>query len=45
MFGPRKRLPAQKAPNGQRQPRPWGYHVPKGNKWLEKLDARLGIKN
>ena len=24
--------------------RPWGYQVPKGNKWQEKVDARLGIK-
>ena len=29
--------------NGKR--RPWGYHVPKGSKWQEKVDARLGIKN
>ena len=42
MFGPRKRLPAATA-NGKR--RPWGYDVPDGHKWQEKVDARLGIKN
>jgi hypothetical protein len=24
--------------------RPWGYDVPDGDKWQEKIDARLGIK-
>ena len=41
MFGPRKRLPVTPS-QGKR--RPWGYHVPRGNKWQEKVDARLGIK-
>ena len=42
MFGPRKRLKAQdKSANARR---PWGYDVPDGDKWQEKLDARLGIK-
>jgi phage/plasmid-associated DNA primase len=40
MFGDRVRLPAVQA--GTR--RPWGYHVPAGNDWQEKLDERLGIK-
>ncbi len=43
MFGPRKRLAEIQAPNGRR--RPWGYHIPNGDEWQEKLDARLGIKN
>jgi len=42
MFGPRKRLKALQTGNGKR--RPWGYQVPNGNKWQEKVDARLGIK-
>ena len=42
MFGPRKRLKAQSQSGNAR--RPWGYDVPDGNKWQEKLDARLGIK-
>ncbi len=42
MFGPRKRLKAQGQSANAR--RPWGYDVPDGNKWQEKLDARLGIK-
>ena len=25
--------------------RPWGYEVPNGDAWQEKLDARLGISN
>ena len=44
MFGRRKRLPATQSPNGKSKRRPWGYHVPKGNKWQERVDARLGIK-
>lgn len=42
MFGPRVRLPSVQAGAGKR--RPWGYHVPGGNDWQEKLDERLGIK-
>jgi len=38
MFGPRKRLKALQTGNGKR--RPWGYQVPNGNKWQEKVDAR-----
>ena len=46
MFGPRSRLRAlQTNTTGNSKRRPWGYHVPKGNKWQEKVDARLGIKN
>jgi phage/plasmid-associated DNA primase len=46
MFGPRGRLRAlQTNTTGNSKRRPWGYHVPKGNKWQEKVDARLGIKN
>jgi hypothetical protein len=37
MFGRRQRLSEQ----GRR---PWGYEVPDGETWQEKLDARLGIK-
>jgi hypothetical protein len=46
MFGPRKRLRAlQSSTTGNGKPRrPWGYHVPTGTKWQEKVDARLGIK-
>jgi phage/plasmid-associated DNA primase len=40
MFGPRVRLPV--VPAGTR--RPWGYHVPTGTDWQEKVDERLGIK-
>jgi predicted RNA-binding protein with PIN domain len=25
--------------------RPWGYDVPEGDTWQEKIDARLGIKS
>ncbi len=46
MFGPRKRLKAlQSSTSGRIKRRPWGYHVPAGTKWQEKVDARLGIKN
>ena len=46
MFGPRKRLRAlQNNTTGNRKRRPWGYYVLTGNKWQEKVDARLGIKN
>ena len=46
MFGPRKRLKAlQSNATGNGKRRPWGYHVLKGNKWQEKVDARLGVKN
>ena len=45
MFGPRKRLTAlQSNATGNSKRRPWGYDVPDGNKWQEKVDARLGIK-
>ena len=30
---------------GKVKRRPWGYHVPTGTKWQEKLDVRLGIKS
>jgi hypothetical protein len=40
MFGPRIRL----SPNNSNR-RPWGYDVLDGDKWQEKLNARLGIKN
>lgn len=43
MFGPRQRLRALQTGTGGRR-RPWGYHVPKGKKWQEKVDERLGIK-
>jgi hypothetical protein len=46
MFGPRKRLRAlQCSTGGKGKRRPWGYHVPTGTKWREKVDARLGIKD
>lgn len=46
MFGPRRRLKAlQTNGTGNSKRRPWGYHVPKGTKWQEKVDARLGVKN
>ena len=45
MFGPRKRLRALQSTIGKGKRRPWGYHIPKGSKWQEKVDARLGIKN
>jgi Family of unknown function (DUF5906) len=44
MFGPRKRLRAlSTSASGTIKRRPWGYHVPKGTKWQEKVDARLGV--
>jgi hypothetical protein len=45
MFGPRERLPAPDPRISESKRRPWGYHVPEGNKWQEKVDARLGIKD
>jgi hypothetical protein len=45
MFGPRKRLKALQNVTGNSKRRPWGYYVLTGNKWQEKVDARLGIKN
>ena len=39
MFGPRTRLPL-----GSTGRRPWGYDVPDGDKWQERLDARLGSR-
>ena len=54
MFGPRKRLaslsigtPATQISIGTpatQKRRPWGYNVPKGTKWQQKLDARLGVR-
>jgi hypothetical protein len=45
MFGPRQRLRAlQSNTTGGSKRRPWGYHIPKGKKWQEKVDGRLGIK-
>jgi hypothetical protein len=43
MFGPRQRLAQQTAGSSKR--RPWGYEVPDGNEWQEKIDARLGIQH
>jgi Family of unknown function (DUF5906) len=53
MFGERTRLPAEnvtvKYKNSgaiqEKKRRPWGYEVPDSDKWQERLDARLGIKN
>ncbi len=45
MFDERKRLKALQSSSGKGKRRPWGYYVPKGRKWQEKVDARLGIKN
>jgi hypothetical protein len=42
MFGERKRSKTQQSGNNQR---PWGYEVPQGEQWQEKVDARLGIKS
>jgi hypothetical protein len=44
MFGPRERLSAQDNSTGTSKSRPWGYHIPEGDKWQEKVDERLGIK-
>ena len=40
MFGPRKRL----ARLSGIKSRPWGYDVPDGDTWQQKVDARLGIR-
>jgi hypothetical protein len=53
MFGQRVRLPAReqwshslgKNVVDEKSRRPWGYDVPDGDEWQEKLDARLGINN
>ena len=45
MFGPRQAPTGAPDRHRQSKRRPWGYHVPKGNKWQEKVDARLGIEN
>ena len=54
MFGPRVRLGSEQAFGsvetwrGQLQGskrRPWGYDVPDGDTWQEKIDARLGIQH
>jgi hypothetical protein len=39
MFGLRRRFPATNA----NKLRPWGYDVPEGDAWQEKIDERLGI--
>ena len=47
MFGPRVRLGSVQALSGVVQGskrRPWGYDVPDGDTWQEKIDARLGIQ-
>jgi hypothetical protein len=44
MFGPRERLPVQNNSTPDSKRRPWGYQVPEGEEWQEKVDARLGIK-
>ena len=54
MFGPRVRLGSVKAfgsveawrglLQGSKR-RPWGYEVPDGDTWQEKIDARLGIQH
>jgi hypothetical protein len=55
MFGPRQRLAQSDVPDAvrlaqeisgeqRRQRRPWGYDVPDGVTWQEKIDARLGIQ-
>ena len=45
MFGPRTRLPAVQCTGSGKGNRPWGYHVPDGDTWQDKVDARLGIKH
>jgi hypothetical protein len=47
MFGPRIRMPPSSmgASTSRKARRPWGYEVPDGDSWQEKLDARLGIRN
>jgi len=45
MFGPRTRMPASQNNGTGNGNRPWGYLLPTGNIWQDKLDARLGIKN
>ena len=48
MFGPRARLGSVQnwsgLINGSKR-RPWGYDVPDGDTWQEKIDARLGIQH
>ena len=39
--GGRQQEPARIA---QKKRHPWGYDVPDGDKWQEKIDARLGIR-
>jgi len=51
MFGPRQRLiPGEEKEQSSGleisvygSSRPWGYDVPMGEDWQEKLDERLGI--
>ena len=45
LFGPRARLPFVQCTGSGKGNRPWGYHVPDGDTWQEKVDARLGIKH
>jgi hypothetical protein len=40
MFGPRQRCPAAQGSTS----RPWGYDVPDGDRWQERLNGYLGIK-
>jgi hypothetical protein len=44
-----KKLKCPRAEPGPTVPherrRPWGYDVPDGGKWQEKVDGRLGIRN
>jgi len=40
MFGPRQRCPAVQGSKS----RPWGYDVPGGATWQERLNDYLGIK-
>jgi hypothetical protein len=52
MFGARKKCGTKQPPERThltvvredgKDPRPWGYDVPKGEVWQERLDARLGV--
>lgn len=45
LFGPRARLPFVQCTGSGKGNRPWGYHVPDGDTWQDKVDARLGIKH
>ena len=41
----RARLPFVQCTGSGKGNRPWGYHVPDGDTWQDKVDARLGIKH